>query len=81
MGITIEADIKNGMIVGPNAAKLPRRARVLITLIGESPGKRPVIGTKTSEAVKFTKDAFAPLSNIFIFHPQDFSPKCSPATD
>ena len=63
MGITIEADIKNGMIVGPNAAKLPLRARVLITSIGDSSGKRPVFGTKTSETVTFTKDAFSPLTD------------------
>lgn len=35
MSITIEADIKNGMIVGPNAAKLPRYARVRITLLAQ----------------------------------------------
>lgn len=38
MSITIEANIKNGKIIGPNAAKLPMHARVLITLIGDSSG-------------------------------------------
>ena len=60
---TIEANIKDGQIIGPNAAKLPAAARVRITIIGLSTRKRPAFGTCTSSKVKLLKDAFAPLTD------------------
>ena len=63
MVTTIEADIKNGKIIGPNAAKLPAIAHVRITIIGPSSKKRPAFGTRTSGEVKLLKDAFAPLTD------------------
>jgi len=64
MVTTIEADIENGKIIGPNAAKLPAVAHVLITLIGNYPNKRPTFGTKTSGAVKVMEGAFDPLTDM-----------------
>ena len=63
MARTIEADIKNGKIIGPNAAKLPAVARVRITILGPANTKRPAFGTCTSDEVKLSKDAFAPLND------------------
>jgi hypothetical protein len=40
MYTTIEADIENGHVMGPEAGKLPASAHVLITLLGG--GKNPV---------------------------------------
>ena len=38
---TIEADIKNGKIIGPNAAKLPAIAHVRITLLSQPEKNHP----------------------------------------
>ncbi len=40
MYTTIEADVDNGVILGPEVAKLPRHAHVLITLLGSSEGEQ-----------------------------------------
>ncbi len=63
MYATIEADIENGVIKGYDASRLPSHAHVLITLLPESPTKRPVFGTKTSKKVIATPDAFLPLTD------------------
>lgn len=44
MYTTIEADIKNGQVLGAEAAKLPSQAHVLITLLNSLPGKKAVFG-------------------------------------
>ena len=41
MVTTIEADIKNGKIIGPNAAKLPAIAHVRITLLTKPEKSHP----------------------------------------
>ncbi|MDA3926420.1 MAG: hypothetical protein PF904_17155 [Kiritimatiellae bacterium] len=41
MVTTIEADIKNGMVIGPNAAKLPAVAHVRITLLTKPEKNHP----------------------------------------
>ena len=41
MYTTIEADIENGRLMGPEIPKLPPYAHVLITLLTSTPGKRP----------------------------------------
>ncbi len=40
MYTTIEAEIENGQIKGPEAGKLPSHAHVLITLLGAIEAKR-----------------------------------------
>ncbi|MEE9368079.1 MAG: hypothetical protein V3V05_04345 [Pontiella sp.] len=62
MYTTIEADIENGQIIGPEVAKLPSHAHVLITLLDSFDKKRPEFGTCTSEKIKISKGALAPLS-------------------
>lgn len=62
MYTTIEADIENGQIKGPEAEKLPSHAHVLITLLDYFAKKRPKFGTCTSEKVKMSKGALGPLS-------------------
>jgi hypothetical protein len=37
-------------------------AHVLITLLASPTAKRPVFGTRTSEKVEMSKDAFSPLT-------------------
>lgn len=64
MYTTIEAEIRNGKVIGAEASVLPDNARVLITLLAAHSGKkRPDLGTKTSAEVKMSSDAFAPLSD------------------
>ena len=41
MYTTIEADIKNGRITGPESSTLPATAHVLITLLGQPDMKKP----------------------------------------
>jgi hypothetical protein len=41
MYTTIEADLINGRVTGPEAGKLPAHAHVLITLLHQSTDKRP----------------------------------------
>jgi len=41
MYTTIEADIENGRITGPESRKLPAMAHVLITLLSPEKVKRP----------------------------------------
>ncbi|MEN8254084.1 MAG: hypothetical protein ABFR33_01310 [Verrucomicrobiota bacterium] len=63
MYTTIEADIINGQVKGPELQKLPAQAHVLITLLS-SPGKaRPAFGTCTSKGIKMDADVFEPLSD------------------
>lgn len=62
MYTTIEANIENGHLSGPEIDKLPMHAHVLITLLGTSAAKRPAFGTHTSESVKIQNSALAPLS-------------------
>ncbi len=63
MYTTIEAQLHNGTLSGPEVDRLPQQARVLITLLGPvSHGRRPAIGTRTSH-VEVAEDAFAPLSD------------------
>lgn len=62
MYTTIEADINNGKITGPEAGKLPPHAHVLITLLSSLSKKRPEFGTCTSAEIKVAEGAFAPLS-------------------
>ena len=38
MYTTIEADVDNGVILGPEAKKIPRHAHVLITLLDKKQG-------------------------------------------
>jgi len=40
MYTTIEADVENGQIQGPDAMKIPRHAHVLITLLTAGPEKK-----------------------------------------
>jgi len=63
MNETIEADIENGVIKGFDAARLPARAHVLITLLHSANNKRPPFGTKTSKKIVATPDAFQPLTD------------------
>lgn len=63
MYTTIEANIENGHLTGPEADKLPAHAHVLITLLSTSATKRPAFGTHTSEIVKIHNGALAPLSD------------------
>ena len=61
---TIEAEIRDGRVIGAEASSLPNRARVLITLLHIQPGKkRPAFGTKTSQKVQMSPGALAPLSD------------------
>ncbi len=43
MYTTIDADIKNGRVMGPKAGELPASAHVLVTLLGSAP-RRWLIG-------------------------------------
>jgi len=42
MYTTIEADVDNGVILGPESMKIPRHAHVLITLLGEKKVNEPI---------------------------------------
>ena len=42
MYTTIEADVDNGVILGPEARKIPRHAHVLITLLDKKEGVEQV---------------------------------------
>ena len=41
MYTTIEANLDNGRVTGPEASKLPAHAQVLITLLQHAPGRQP----------------------------------------
>ena len=62
MYTTIEADIINGQVKGPELKKLPAQAHVLITLLSFPEKVRPAFGTCTSGGIKLDADAFDPLS-------------------
>ena len=62
MYATIEAEIDNGWIKGPESRKLPAHAHVLITLLSGAKVKRPEFGTRTSEKIIAAPDAFQSLS-------------------
>ena len=62
MYTTIEAGIENGQIKGPEAAKLPSHAHVLITLLDSPAKKRPEFGTCTSTEIRIAEGALTPLS-------------------
>jgi hypothetical protein len=63
MYTTIEADIINGQLKGPELQKLPEQAHVLITLLSVPRSSRPVFGTCTSKEVRLDPDVFEPLPN------------------
>ncbi len=42
MYTTIEADVDNGVILGPEAMKIPRHAHVLITLLDKKKESEPI---------------------------------------
>ena len=63
MYTTIEADIVNGQVKGPEVGKLPSRVHVLITLLSSSGKVRPAFGTHTSKEIKMAADVFEPLSD------------------
>ena len=61
---TIEAEIRDGRVIGAEASSLPSRARVLITLLCVHPDKkRPAFGTKTSQKVQISPGALDPLTD------------------
>ncbi len=62
MSVTIEADLENGRLSGPEVAQLPKSARVQVVVLGPII-ERPEFGTRTSVPIKMTKDAFAPLDD------------------
>lgn len=62
MYTTIEADIENGRVIGPESRKLPAMAHVMITLLSTKKTKNPEFGTRTSAPVKLGPDSFSPLS-------------------
>ena len=45
MYTTIEADVDNGVILGPEAMKIPRHAHVLITLLDKKQGIDPLVSS------------------------------------
>ena len=63
MYTTIEADIINGQVKGPELKKLPAQAHVLITLLSSPEKSRPAFGTRTSKEIKLDADVFEPLSD------------------
>ena len=46
MYTTIEADVDNGVILGPEAIKIPRHAHVLITLLDKKQDVEPVASSE-----------------------------------
>ena len=63
MYTTIEADIINGQVKGPELQKLPGQAHVLITLLSSPCKERPSFGTRTSKEIKMDADVFEPLTD------------------
>ena len=63
MQMTIEADIENGQLKGPELAQFPAQGHVLITLLEKTASPRPKFGTYTSAEVSMTADASEPLTD------------------
>jgi hypothetical protein len=63
MYTTIEADIKNGQVMGKEAVKLPSQAHVLITLLNPVVSARPVFGCAKGE-VELSDDFDEPLDDF-----------------
>lgn len=63
MYTTIEADIDNGFIKGPESGRLPPKAHVLITLLSAEKKQRPKFGTRTSKQISIAPNAFDPLTS------------------
>jgi len=63
MYTTIEADIKNGQIMGKDAFRLPNKAHVLITLLKPEVESRPVFGCAKGQ-VELSDDFDEPLDDF-----------------
>ena len=63
MYTTIEADIDNGYVKGPESKGLPPKAHVLITLLSTENMQRPKFGTRTSKQINIAPKAFDPLTS------------------
>ena len=66
MYTTIEADIENGRITGPEAGKLPAHAHVLITLLRQAEGAQSVKYdfSEIAGKLKWTGDAVLEQRNL-----------------
>jgi tRNA(fMet)-specific endonuclease VapC len=66
MYTTIEADIENGQVKGPEADKLPAHAHVLITLLRKADGEQTVKYdfSEVAGKLKWTGDAVMEQRNL-----------------